>query len=216
MPRKHHNFTAIFSRLSFSRLILFSCKGEVHHHVSGNQLAQKEATRVSQDELTVALQWQNARWHEVILARLTSGARAVCCRCEMSQVNTMPCLLILCSWLSSPECSFTPSLGSLYRAAMNSLRWQLSVCHAWCRAGLRWETIDADQSNEQALEWTVSWNSWKFDRNPESIKQVHPFKRAWKYPQESGSCWREGNKVGAEVCCENEASIFIAFDRVSD
>jgi len=50
----------------------------------------------------------------------------------------------------------------------------------------------------------------------ESIKQVHPFKRAWKYPQESGSCWREGNKVGAEVCCENEASIFVAFDRVSD
>ncbi|KAG2633373.1 hypothetical protein PVAP13_2NG269903 [Panicum virgatum] len=57
-------------------------------------------------------------------------------------------------------------------------------------ASLR-ETIDADQSNEQALEWTVSW---KFDRNPESIKQVHPFKRAWKYPLDSGSCWREGNK----------------------
>ena len=163
MPRKHHKFTAISSRLSLSQLILFSCKGEVHHHVSGNQVARKESTRVSQDELMVALQWQNARWHEVILARLTSGARAVCCRCEMSQVNTMPCLLILCSWLSSPECSFTPSLWSLYRVAMDSLRWQLSVCHAWCRAGLRWETIDADQSNEQALEWTVSW---KFDRNP--------------------------------------------------
>lgn len=57
------------------------------------------------------LQSQNARWHEVILARLTSsGTCGFWCGREMSQVNTMPCRLVL--WLlalSPSECSFTAS-----------------------------------------------------------------------------------------------------------
>jgi hypothetical protein len=60
-PRKHHKLTAMSSRGSFSQLIFCSCKDEVHHGVNGNQLALKEATRVSQDGLTVVLQSQNAR-----------------------------------------------------------------------------------------------------------------------------------------------------------
>lgn len=102
-PVEHH----------YPQLILFACKGEVQRHVNGNQGARTQASNKGfDDELTVVFQLQNAGWHEVILARLTSsGTCEVCCRWEMSQVNTMPCRLVLCSWLSSSERSFT-ALGS--------------------------------------------------------------------------------------------------------